>query len=162
MSTATVNPQPVVELAEVGPPPNWRFPLRPCNVPPGSLIRGPRGRRNGGWSSVISCDKVGIRAWEQADRTAAPVTWPALMDGGFDIQVPGDPVWRPAYLTIAELPPHLQRLLERKYALASMVPMASATGLRALQASLSGVCEEVEKEFAEYYAATTDDSCGEF
>ena len=77
-----------------------KVPLEPCDVPPGSVIRGAGEIHCEGWCMITSCSLTGIRIWRQFGGVATDqreITWQALMDAESQIWRPTDTEWQPCY-----------------------------------------------------------------
>jgi hypothetical protein len=93
-SCSSVNPR-----YRIKPKPQ-KVPLDPCDVPPGSVIRGAGEIHYEGWCMITSCSLTGIRIWRQFGGVAADqreITWQALMDAESQIWRPTDTEWQPCY-----------------------------------------------------------------
>jgi hypothetical protein len=72
-----------------------KAPLEPCDVPPGSVIRG-QGEASG-WCMITSASTTGIRIWRHSDENASEITWQTLMDAESQVWRPTDTEWQPCY-----------------------------------------------------------------
>ena len=77
-----------------------RVPLEPCDVPPGSVIRGAGEAKepgHQGWCLITSCSMTGIRYWRHCDdpRFSKELTWHEMMKSEMQIKRPTDTGWQP-------------------------------------------------------------------
>jgi hypothetical protein len=88
-SLSSVNPR-----YRIKPKPQ-KVPLEPCDVPPGSVIRGQG--EDSGWCMITSASRTGIRIWRHSDENASEITWQTLMDAESQVWRPTDTEWQPCY-----------------------------------------------------------------
>lgn len=91
-SCSSVNPR-----YRIKPKPQ-KVPLEPCDVPPGSVIRGQGEAKNpnhAGWCMITSASATGIRIWRHSDENPSEITWQTLMDAESQVWRPTDTEWQP-------------------------------------------------------------------
>jgi len=78
--------------------------LEPCDVPPGSVIRG-AGEAKGnssGWCMIVSSSETGIRIWRHCEGSAVEIKWESLMQAESQIWRPTDTDWQPCYKEVEQ------------------------------------------------------------
>lgn len=74
--------------------PEW-IPLEPCDVPPGTVLRGAGELTSPGWCLITSCSQAGIRLWRHSNCNQTEITWRTLMEAESEIRRPGISKWLP-------------------------------------------------------------------